>query len=546
MKKTFLLYFIFFILVIGLISNTSCKRRSSVDPVMGGPAGFRIILSGTANPSTLYVPTSEPAVSSLITVTALNNDGTPASGRNIVFQVDIYGYFENYQITDIRRTNSSGVVTITYFIPPATCIRGTAYTEIKATLVDDGRLDSIHAEIIDFIPIKIIHHTDLANITISGNVWSITGEGLGEVPILLECSSGNESGVAVTRSSGSYEFYVTRGWTGTVTPDLENWEFTPTEYTFDTPLYEDEHDVNFIAAFTGSDSLRADISEWNVSAEGGTQVVNVYNVSGDFVIYYMLLPSHNWIHVSPTYGNTPGSFVITVDENTTGEDRTGGTVTIIATDPQGSGEITITINQSSDEVPGNATLAVDRTTLNIEGIGNEDDAETVNVYNSTSSDKINFIVTSSDSWLSTDKTDGSTNTTLDIEAVANTGAARTGTVTLTSTSTGINQTVTITVHQEAGASIAVDVTSRNVLAAGETFTVNVTNPTTSDTLTYLLENLDAWIAVSPGVTGTTPGTFNLIVSPNGTGIPRSGVYTITVTSVVGLGATATVTINQDG
>ena len=128
MKKTFLLYFIFFILVIGFISNTSCKRRSNEDPVMGGPSGFRIILSGTANPSTLYVPTSEPAVSSLITVTALNNDGTPASGRNIVFQVDIYGYFENYQITDIRETNSSGVATITYYIPPGTCIRGTAYT----------------------------------------------------------------------------------------------------------------------------------------------------------------------------------------------------------------------------------------------------------------------------------------------------------------------------------------------------------------------------------------------------------------------------------
>ena len=83
----------------------------------------------------------------------------------------------------------------------------------------------------------------------------------------------------------------------------------------------DKHNVDFVAGFTGSDALRVDITEWNVSTEGGTQMVNVYNLSGDFTIYYMMLTSHSWIHVSPTYGTTPGSFVITVDENTTAEDR---------------------------------------------------------------------------------------------------------------------------------------------------------------------------------------------------------------------------------
>jgi len=537
MKKSNLLYLIIFISIIGLLSTVSCKRSAQQDPEMGGPAGFRIILSGTANPSTLYVPQSEPAVSSLITVTALNNDGTPAMNKNIVLQADLFGYFENYQITDVRNTGDSGIVTITYFIPPATCVRGTVDTEIKATLVDDGRLDSFHAEIIDRIPIKIIHHADMSNIIIiHGNVWTTSGEGLGEIPIELNSTNDMESGVTVTRPSGSYEFYVSNGWAGTVTPAVsESFTFIPTEYTF-IPLYSDQYGVDFIAQFTGTDALATDISEWNVSAAGGTQLVNVYNISGDFSLGYLVIPNQNWIHVSPSSGNTPGSFTITVDENTTGADRTGS-VTITATD--GGSQVDINITQSGYEVSGDATLAVDRTTLNIDDAGS---TETVNVYNSTSSDNIDFIVTTNDSWITIDPISGTTDTTVDITVEPNTGAARTGTVTVTATSTGVlNPTVTITVIQEAGASLAVDVTSRNVLAAGETFTVNVTNPTTSESIGYSITNPDTWVKATPE-TGTTPGQFTVIVSPNGTGFPRNSVITITATN----GATVTITINQDG
>jgi hypothetical protein len=535
MKKSILLYVIIFISIIGLLSTVSCKRGAQQNPDMGGPAGFRIILSGTANPSTLYVPQSEPAVSSLITVTALNNDGTPARNKNIVFQADLYGYFENYQITDVKNTGESGIATITYFIPPATCVRGTAYTEIKVTLVDDGRLDSLHAEIIDYIPLKIIHHADIANITIHGNVWTTSGEGLGEVAIILESANNMESGLAVTRASGSYEFYVTRGWSGTITPESENFTFTPEEYTFGG-LYSDQYGVDFIAQFTGTDALATDITDWSVPTQGGTQLVNVYNISGNFSISYLVLPDHNWIHVSPSSGNTPGSFTITVDENTTGDDRTG-TVTITATD--GSSQVTINITQSSYDVGSDATLSVDRTSLNVE---DEETKETINVYNSTSGDTIDFIVTTNDSWITVDPMSGSTDTTIEITIEQNTGTARTGTVTITATTSGVlNPTVTITITQEAGASLAVDVTSRNVLAAGETFTVHVTNPTSSESIGYSITNPDTWVKATPE-TGTTPGQFDVIVSANGTGFPRNSVITITADN----GAIVTITINQDG
>jgi hypothetical protein len=348
-----------------------------------------------------------------------------------------------------------------------------------------------------------------------------------------------ESAVTVTRPSGSYEFYVTRGWSGTVTPESDNFDFTPIEYTF-AGLIQDEHDVNFIAVFTGTDALAVDITEWNVPSDGGTQVVNVYNLSGTFTISYMMIPDHNWIHVSPTTGSTPGSFVITVDENTTGEDRSGA-VTVVALDPQGSGEATININQEGDEVSGDATLAVDRSTLNVPAAST---TETINVYNSTSTDTINFIVTPNDSWLSVNTTSGSTPTTLDITAEANIGVARTGTITLTTTSTGITQTITITVNQEAGAFIEVDVPTRSVLAAGEAFIVNIYNPSTTDTLTWQLTNPDPWVTATP-TTGTTPGQFTVTVNPNTSGVARTSVITATVTSAVGNGATATITINQD-
>jgi hypothetical protein len=344
-----------------------------------------------------------------------------------------------------------------------------------------------------------------------------------------------ESGLAVTRASGSYEFYVTRGWSGTITPESENFTFTPEEYTFGG-LYSDQYGVDFIAQFTGTDALATDITDWSVPTQGGTQLVNVYNISGNFSISYLVLPDHNWIHVSPSSGNTPGSFTITVDENTTGDDRTG-TVTITATD--GSSQVTINITQSSYDVGSDATLSVDRTSLNVE---DEETKETINVYNSTSGDTIDFIVTTNDSWITVDPMSGSTDTTIEITIEQNTGTARTGTVTITATTSGVlNPTVTITITQEAGASLAVDVTSRNVLAAGETFTVHVTNPTSSESIGYSITNPDTWVKATPE-TGTTPGQFDVIVSANGTGFPRNSVITITADN----GAIVTITINQDG
>lgn len=538
MKQKFLIYCIVLITVIGLLAGTSCKRKSQEDPEMQGPAGFRIILSGTADPATLYVPAAEPAVSTLITVTARNNDGTPVAGKQIIFQTGSYGYLDNYQVSDVRTTSAGGTAQITFFIPPMANIKATATTYVTATLVEDGRLDSVHGQVTDSIPVRIIPYAEQGFI-IHGHVWTPAGNGVGEVSIVAEGADGNGSALAVTRPSGSYEFYVGSGWYGTITPEAEGYTFIPSVITITdaNPVMQDRYYQDFTAVFAGGNNLATDVGTWdNISPNGDTLSVSVYNVTGDSGISYIVIPDAEWIHVSPSTGVTPGSFTITVDANTTGEDR-AGTITVSATDTASS-ETTININQLGNEAGSGATLAADRTSISADSAGG---TETVNIFNSGSADDIDFIVTPNDSWLTVSETSGTTDTDIDITIAANSGSARTGTITLTATTTGVgNPTVTITVNQDAGGSLEANPNFRSVLAAGETFTVDITNPSTSDSLIWTRTNSDTWISATP-TSGSTPGQLSVTVDPNGTGIARSGVITVTAGS-----ATATITINQNG
>jgi hypothetical protein len=260
-----------------------------------------------------------------------------------------------------------------------------------------------------------------------------------------------------------------------------------------------------------------------VPIEGGTQVVNVYNGTGDASIGYFVIPDANWIHVSPNSGSTPGSFTITVDENTTGADR-NGSITINATD-SASPSVTITINQLGGEVPSNARLAVDLQTLNLPW---ETTAVTINVYNSTTSDSISYIVTSipENDWISTSKTSGATNDTLTITVLNNMEGARTGQVILTPTSIGVSNTVTITVNQEAGPSLALDIVTKSVGVGGETFSVTVTNPTNNEAAAFTVTSNETWLSFTP-TSGNTPTGVSITVNANGTGQVRTGVITFT-------------------
>jgi hypothetical protein len=529
MKRSFFRYFMVFMLFLGLLSVTSCKRNKVADPDIQGPAGFRIILSGTANPSTLYVPRTEPAVFSHITVTALNNTGTPAANKEVIFQDSGYGYFENYEISAVRRTDAAGVVNMTYFIPPGANIKAEIVSRVYVTLVDDGRLDSAHGQIFDAIPIIVIPYIT-EGIVLHGNILTPAGNGVGEVTVELIGEDDNVSGVTVTRSSGSYEFYVPGGWYGSIQPSHDAYSFLPEAYTFTSanPVYNDRDGLDFVALFGSGNTLTASPETWEVDIPGGSVVVNVINSTGDSSIGYVLAPNVEWLTVSPSSGSTPGSFTLTADENTTGQDR-DGTVLVSATDTV-SASTTVRVTQWGTDVSTDAVLAADPSSVDMVNTGTEllTDDFTINVFNSATDENIQYQIVPSDTWFQVSKDAGATNDTFDVTMDINTlGVARNGTITLTPLSTGNVNTVLIPVHQDAGPSITVDISNNPISAIGETFTVWINNDTAPDAaLRYRLTNVDSWLSASP-VEGSIPAQISITVDPNATGLYRTGVLLIT-------------------
>lgn len=544
MKKNILTYLLVAVTVIGLLSMTSCKRNSPDDPEMKGPAGFYINLSGTANPSTIYISSTGAEAWTDIIVRALNNDGSPAAGYDIIFQESGYGFFEGFRVSATRRTDAAGMAQMRYYIPSTANIKATIMTNITVTLVNNGRLDGFLSEVNDVIPVQIVPYLT-QGIIVHGHVLTPAGNGVPDITMVLDGDDGNMDSVTVTRDSGSYEFYLPPGWYGTISPDSSNYSFSPLnyEFTFATRIVSDIDGLDFIANFAAGQTLAADVTSWLVPREGGSQVVNITNSTGDSAISYTVVPSTDWIHVSTGSGTTPGSFTITVDQNLTGQSR-AGSVTVTATDIQDT-TVTISINQESDEANSDARLAVDIPFVNAPGDGLLDFL--VNAYNSTTEDSISFIITKSHDWFSVDPaSQGTTDQVLNIDVEANTGAARTGTLTLTPVTTGVPNTVVITINQEAGASIALSTYDETIPAsvgAGYSFTVFVTNPTSSDIISWVASNGDPWITAAP-TTGTTGGgSFTITIqTDNPSSNVRQGVVTVTGAN----GSQAQLLITQEG
>ena len=548
MKKNILLLIVISVFITGILALTlsSCKRSNVQEPGMIPNAGFRISLSGTANPSSLWVPESQDAVFSTIRVRALHSDGSPAANYDVIFQTGAVGYFSGFRISTVVRTDASGIAEVTFFIPPAANIKSELITNIIATLVDNGRIDNTVAEVFDIIPIHVFPYLE-QGILVHGHVRTPAGSGVGGVTIVLDGEIGLADAVTVTRPSGSYEFYIQGGWYGTITPASESYSFIPESYIFDqsAPIVFDILNLDFVAVFDGGNALAADVTQWDVGVAGGTQVVNIYNGTGDAEISYVVVPDFNWIHVSPNSGTTPGSFTITVDENTTGQDRSG-TVTVTANDTETS-SVTININQLANEVPSDARLAVDIQTLNVD---NQSNTTTINTYNSTTSDNINYILTTvpTGDWITVSAAGGTAPDSFTITTAPNFGDARTGQVILTPTTTGVSNTVTITVNQEAGPSVAINIDSKNVAVGGEVFTVTVTNPTNSDACPFSVTKSagTGWIVISP-TSGLTPAGISITVNANGTGQIRTGTVIFTNTSPGAAGSqTVQLDVTQQG
>jgi len=120
MKKTF-----FLLLIISLVlAVSSCKRTDVADPDWDSPAGFYVLLEGSANPALLFIDGN--IHTSTIYVRVTNSKGTPLAGETIFFeqlasstshqQIE-WGYFENNSATIKKVTNANGEVSVTFYSP---------------------------------------------------------------------------------------------------------------------------------------------------------------------------------------------------------------------------------------------------------------------------------------------------------------------------------------------------------------------------------------------------------------------------------------------
>ncbi len=337
-------YGLVIILVFGLFLLSSCTRDNVEDPDMNGPSGFRLQISGTANPSTLYVPEKLPSVSSQISARVLHNDGTPAVNYTVIFQTDSLGYFENYMISDTRVTNGSGIARIKFYIPPGTYAIGDTRVELKATVVDDGRNDIPYiSETFDSIPVRIIPYDVKEMVLIHGNVWACSGTvGLPGVAISLN----NEGGLTVTRNSGSYDILVPWGWAGEITAEREGFGFVPESIVVTTPLYSDLDGQDFFATAEGT-GLVVSPETFAVGAAGANNLEAwVGSVDNVCSISYRVTSGADWITIvaGEQTGITPGTFHFNVLANGTGDNRSAD-ISIIATSSGVISEVTITVEQ---------------------------------------------------------------------------------------------------------------------------------------------------------------------------------------------------------
>jgi hypothetical protein len=118
MKKSFLI-----LVIIGLVLTlSSCKRSELTDPSWEGPAGFYVLLEGSASPAVLLI--NGMPNPSTIRVRVTNSAGTPLVNQTILFrQLDknydavSLGVFEGGSATISRVTNANGEVSVIFFSP---------------------------------------------------------------------------------------------------------------------------------------------------------------------------------------------------------------------------------------------------------------------------------------------------------------------------------------------------------------------------------------------------------------------------------------------
>ncbi len=139
MRKT-----VYFLIMVSLVmAFSSCKRTELNDPDWNSPAGFYILLEGSADPAVFFIDGNIHRSSVYVRVT--DSKGNPLVGRTVFFeqlpdssthqQIE-WGYFDNGYGTIRKVTNSNGEASV-IFNSPTKYYSGNMF--IHAVLEVDGR-----------------------------------------------------------------------------------------------------------------------------------------------------------------------------------------------------------------------------------------------------------------------------------------------------------------------------------------------------------------------------------------------------------------------
>lgn len=172
MKKT-----LFLLLIISMVlAVSSCKRTDVTDPDWDSPAGFYVLLEGSAYPAVMLIDGN--IHTSRIYVRVTDSKGNPLAGKTIFFeqvgdsfshqQLD-WGYFEGNMPTIQKVTNANGEVNATFYWPMEWLSSG---MYIHALMVVDGRAYRGSASHVGNVPQDFISLT-LVN---SGNAGATPSE----------------------------------------------------------------------------------------------------------------------------------------------------------------------------------------------------------------------------------------------------------------------------------------------------------------------------------------------------------------------------------
>ncbi len=328
----------------------SCKRNKAADPDQIGPTGHSITLSGEANPLTMYIPNDE---TTLLTIRAVNLDGTPAVNKEIVLEAGYHGYFEGRRYSTTRTTNTNGVVQVTYVINKGSDVRVNTTVYITATLVDEQ--NSGDANVNCVVPVQVVPEFQNDYIVVSGSITDqFTGKAVPEVVVSLDSGE-----ATITDRSGLYSILVwgasTYGWYGTITPEKSGISFIPGTIDIgseSSPVYWDMPGQDFFT--TSSDTFAVDFNTFSITNVAQTFQVYVYTTPNptNNVKFLATSSSASWLEVGATISNfyshvqsqTPRYLYIKVYANGTGVARSG-IIRIIASDQPNMSTLDITVNQ---------------------------------------------------------------------------------------------------------------------------------------------------------------------------------------------------------